>query len=185
MAPKPQFKVSIPLHNADNFCSTHLISTTGRDDIHLDGMSELQLRLKATVERVTFDPATFRNKAPREVEEGHTDLDSNDTASNYGDSKVSEVQSFEVKAQSATTLESTESHCSYEICSPESYAEFTTNPYSSCVDSTGASSQKKEADHPENIDETLARLSNNLNCAYDAIKSEESATLKLLQELCA
>ncbi|KAI1100028.1 hypothetical protein F4804DRAFT_320108 [Jackrogersella minutella] len=43
--------------------------------------------------------------------------------------------------------------------------------------------QRSRRPEYENIGETLARLSNNLSCAYDAIRNEELATLRFLQEL--
>ncbi|CAJ2503362.1 Uu.00g107560.m01.CDS01 [Anthostomella pinea] len=135
--------------------------------------SELQLNLNEILRRLTTSS------------EDADDMD--DDRSHYGDS-VDDKES----PQDATVDD--------DMLSPDSYAEFSSlNPYDATGDnedlamSTSTEEQWSEMPvhqtlvvpvHVESLEETLARLSSELDSEHQAIQADESAALELLQSLC-
>ncbi|OTA99608.1 hypothetical protein M426DRAFT_269043 [Hypoxylon sp. CI-4A] len=130
------------------------------------------------------------------------DRDDNEDMSNYGDNSDDEkdIAGASALRRSFPISKFTDSRRSREMASPGLYAEFTANPYekqeipraipnSTELDRDHFSPPRTSSSSPisgyplEDPKEMQAKLLSNLNSAYEAIKSEELASLRFLQNL--
>ncbi|OTA92228.1 hypothetical protein M434DRAFT_32017 [Hypoxylon sp. CO27-5] len=122
MAPKLQLHIPISLNRRNLFHSIHLTPATTYGPVY--EKSKAQLQLKGAEERLTSNTPALCPGILREVE----DVDFDDDGSIY-DSEKDEAEITEVTAQSIPKRESFDDQHNI-MCSPDSYTEFTINPYS-------------------------------------------------------
>ncbi|KAI0105355.1 hypothetical protein F4776DRAFT_647174 [Hypoxylon sp. NC0597] len=146
MVPKPELNTSNPCNPSHSIHHTPMATYSPTHE-----KNEPQLHLKGAEERLGSNTPALRLAAPMEVEDQYYVDD--DDCSNYDDSE-SEAEITEDTVPSVPRRESFSDHHHHNRCSPESYAEFTVNPYSwsSSVtvdrlpDSTGNKNQEPEWD---------------------------------------
>ncbi|KAI2615309.1 hypothetical protein GGR54DRAFT_295078 [Hypoxylon sp. NC1633] len=135
MAPHPYLRITIPPNPFITSADTLSSSTTLCGDGFTHNTDDLQTQLKTIVSRVTHDTCNAAGTEGEELEENRQDDDKwdDDDESNYsddGDYEHLDELPVDFTAESFPESDSiTDDNCE-GMCSPESYAEYSVNPYS-------------------------------------------------------
>ncbi|KAI0839359.1 hypothetical protein F5Y06DRAFT_303104 [Hypoxylon sp. FL0890] len=211
MAPKPQLTIPIP-PNPYTSLRSHLALTSTGSPVH--ERKDLQVQLKSAVMRLTSNGPTPSIVVPREVDEQYyndNDAGSNYGDLEGDESEKTEITTQSVPESEFLGEHRHHNMCSpgsYAEFAINPYSSASVDrlhssmPYSKKKSKQDyftlpkrASQKRRRADvreacqmfvrpRAEDMGETLERLSSNLSSAYSAIKAEELASLRLLQELC-
>ncbi|KAI1137666.1 hypothetical protein F5Y05DRAFT_387911 [Hypoxylon sp. FL0543] len=213
MALEPQLRTSIPANRRGNSRSIHPTLKPTSSPVH--EMGGLQIHLRSAVERLTSSTATASTTDPRVAGEqscGDSDAGSNYGDVKVDEAEITETATQPVSEPGSPGERRHHGMCSpgsyaeftvnpYSFTAvgrlPDPTPHKSDEPKQDYFSLPRRASQKRtSADVPEacqkavrprteNMDETLKRLSSNLNSAYSAIQAEESASLRFLRELCA